>query len=198
MKCGLYFITSNWSFLSISSLIASIFLQAKRQLKPGCLVCCLRKFSSTALRACNCLVNDAGYILMDFCDFSSFIKGVSKQRLFLPISLSWTIIRVCSFSWTTCSYYAIRYCSIKESRVISSRTTTFHHSLLCEHTLHFLHLQPPHLPQESRVCQAIFCWINTEPDPHRYTLRTLSESPQQHVKAHLLVSAPISVWSFPS
>lgn len=103
-----------------------------------------------------------------------------------------------SFSWTACTHYAIHYCSIEESCVISSRTTTFHHSPLCEHTLHFLHLQAPHLPQESCACRAIFYWINNEPDPHRYTLRTLSTSSQQPVKAHLLVSAPISVWSFPA
>lgn len=81
--------------------------------------------------------------------------------------------------------------------VISSRTTTFHHRLLCEHTLHFLRLQPPRLPQESFVFQTIFCWINTEPDPHGCTPKTLvhflpaaRERPPCRVRAHFSVVLP--------
>lgn len=79
---------------------------------------------------------------------------------------------------------------MKESCVISSRTTTFHHSLLCEHTLHFLHLQPPQLPQESCVCQAIFCWISTEPDLHHYTLRPCLHPPSSPWKSTFLCQRP--------
>lgn len=172
------------------------FSSAKATIKARLFSLLLLKFSTTALRAC--LVNDVdSLIYYGFLWFFFLYKiGVETTRVPRYLIIMNYNYRVYSFSWTTCHHYAIHYCSIKESCVISSRTTTFHHRLLCEHTLHFLHLQPPHLPQESCVCQAIFCWINTESDPHCYTLRTLSTSYQQPVKAHLFVSVTISLWSF--
>ena len=98
-------------------------------------------------------------------------------------------------SLTTCTHYTAHHCSIKDPCVISSRTTTFHHCLLCVHMLHFLHLHPPHLPPESSVCVhlAFFSigwtpsWIHAA--THQRT--PLSTSSQQTMKAHLLVSVPI-------
>lgn len=101
-----------------------------------------------------------------------------------------------SFPWTTHGRHAIHYVSMKESLLALFTTTTFHQSLLCKHELHSLHLQLLHLPLENPVyvwvcLKAIFCWINTEPDAHGYTLRTslfipaaACESPPSRVSAH--------------
>lgn len=94
VKCGLYLIISNWLFLIISSLTASIFfLQPNRQLKLNSLACCFWNFTPMSLKACDCLVNDVNcVILLDFCDFSSVVKWVLKQPSSFAIKLSWTII----------------------------------------------------------------------------------------------------------
>lgn len=53
-------------------------------------------------------------------------------------------------------------------------------------------------PGELCGCWAVFRRINAEPDPPRYTPRTLTTSSQHPVKAHLLVSAPIFTVVFSS
>lgn len=105
--------------------------------------------------------------------------------------------RVYSFSWTTCSHYAIRHCSIKESHVISSRTTSIS-------SLPFVWAYIPFSPfaastfapgePESVSRGPVFSvGLKTQPDPHCYTPRSLLSI----LPAHLLPpSAFISVWSF--
>lgn len=73
------------------------FSSAKQTIKGGLFSLFLLKFSPANLKACNCMVSDVNWLtLIDFWDFSSFIKWVSKQPCSFSISLSWTIITECS------------------------------------------------------------------------------------------------------
>lgn len=92
-------------------------------------------------------------------------KGSQTNLVPFAISLPQTTITEC----THCLEQPLCNCSIKESCVISSWTTTFHHRLVCKRTLH---LQRLYLHQESFVCVGLFsAGFNTGSDPRRCTRR---------------------------
>lgn len=99
-----------------------------------------------------------------------------------------------SFSLKTCSYYAIHNFYIKKSFVISPRKKIHLIIAFCVNT-HAIFSIYRFAPRE--LC--VLDYFSTELDPCHYTPRTpLFTSFQQTMKAHLLVSALISVAIFSS
>lgn len=192
VKRELRFIILNWSFLFISSLIASIFLKLNRQLKPGCLVCCLwnpvPRLSGTW---CDAVIDSLGH-------FSSFIKWVSKQPLFMAISLSRTVITDCT-DFLKQRVAIIQFTVVPWKNLVLFPPEQPHFIIaLCVSIRSIFSIYSLHICPRRAVCVCVrpFSVGLTLSRIHATTHRgPCLHPPSSPWKVHLPVSASISAWS---